>query len=160
VCDAVCVDTNIWEYAYVEELGIAGGDQLHKEAKAFIADLLLDASRSVALSQYQVIEILDVLRKAGVAGEARDGLYRLFCTEKCSIVPCTNALVGEAFRLSRQSGIHIYDYMVALPLRGLIQVIYTADQHFEHEHFRMVARVVNPLSWTMSEGRRPQRRTS
>lgn len=158
--DAVCVDTNIWEYAYVEELDITDGLTLTCEARTFVADLLGDSGRSIAVSQYQVIEILDVLRKTRVGEGIRDGLYRLFHTPKCRIVACTDDLVGEAFRLSKQSGIHIYDYMVALPLRGLVQVIYTADSHFENEHFQQIARVVNPLSWVMCEGQRPRKRAS
>lgn len=158
MCDRVGVDTNIWEYAYVEETDVADADVLHSEARRFLEALLADTNRAIVLSQYQVIEILDVLRKAGASSRIRDALYDLFATAKCQVVPHEYPLIGEALTMSQASGIHIYDYIVALPLRGLVGTFYTADRHFDHPHFRAMFNVVNPLSWVMREGQRPMRK--
>jgi hypothetical protein len=62
--------------------------------------------------------------------------------------------------LSLASGIHVYDYLVAVPLRGLVDVIYTADSHFlEDPTFGAIAPVVNPMTWEMHEGHSPRPRT-
>ena len=54
------------------------------------------------------------------------------------------------------SNIHIYDYLVAFPLKGLVSKIYSADDHFQHKDFKAIAEVINPLSpWILREGKRP-----
>ena len=129
------------------------------EARAFLDTLLADASRVIVLSTYQVAETLEILRKVGLAPEDRQAVYDLFFSDRCRVVPCSVEVTQQAFTLSKESGIHIWDYLVALPLRGLVQVIYTADRHFEHEHFQNIARIENPLSWVVCEGQTPRKKT-
>lgn len=155
--DAVGVDTNIWEYAFCEPR-IAGGRELREEARSFLDALLAEDSTAIVVSDYQVCETLEVMRKLGVASDTRRSVYDLFRSGRCRLVPCGIEVVAEAFGLSGDSGIHMYDYMVALPLRSLVQVIYTADEHFGHAHFQGIAAIRNPLSWAMVEGRVPQRK--
>jgi predicted nucleic acid-binding protein len=155
VSDDAGVDTNIWEYAYVE-LSITGGLTLLSQARQFLEGLLADTGRRIFLSAYQAAEIPEVMRKLGVPADIREAVFNLFWTDRCQIVPCSAQVTHEAFALSNESGIHIYDYLVALPLRGLIAVFYTADEHFLHPHFQKVATVQNPLSWVMTEGRPPR----
>jgi len=158
VSDDVGVDTNIWEYAYVAP-DVDKGDELFAEARAFLDALLADASRAIVLSTYQVAETLEILRKVGLAPEDRQAVHDLFFSDRCRVVPCSLEVTQQAFTLSTKSGIHIWDYLVALPLQGLVEVIYTADKHFEHEHFQDIARIENPLSWVMCEGQAPQKKT-
>lgn len=153
--DGVGVDTNIWEYAFCQPRIPAGAD-LNREAKAFLDALLADATKPLMLSEYQVCEVLEVLRKVGVSGHARQTVFDLFRSERCTVVPHGTGITEEAFGLSRASNIHLYDYLVALPLRGLVSVIYTADEHFGHPHFQAIARIENPLSWVACEGRGPR----
>jgi len=143
VCSGVGVDTNIWEYAYAKP-AVADVSVLHAEARDFIDALLGDTSRAIILSDYQVCEILEVMRKTGFSVEIRDALYELFWSGSCQVAPCSIQISQEASKLSMESGIHVYDYLVALPLRGLVEVIYTADEHFDHSHFQEIARIENP----------------
>jgi predicted nucleic acid-binding protein len=158
VPDAVAVDTNIWQYAFCEPQ-IVGGPELREEARRFLDALLADHSRTIAVSEYQVCETLEVMRKLGVPLDTRRSVRDLLRSVRCRVVRCGIEVVDEAFALSAESGIHIYDYMVALPLRYLVNVIYTADEHFGHAHFQAIARIENPLSWVMVEGRVPRRKT-
>ena len=153
--DGVGVDTNIWEYAFCQPR-IAAGADLNREAKSFLDALLADADKPLFLSEYQACEVLEVLRKVGVPGDTRQAVYDLFRSDRCCVVPYSTRITEEAFSLSRASNIHIYDYLVALPLRGLVAVIYTADEHFGHPHFQAIARIENPLNWVACEGRGPR----
>jgi len=158
VSDGVGVDTNIWEYAYVEPR-VPDGYLLHREARAFLQQLLVEDGQPIVIGEFQICEVLEVLRKIGASLTVRDELEELLWSERCHIARCSGPMIRDACRLSAAANIHVYDYLVALPLRGLVRVIYTADQHFRHPDFAAIARIENPLSWTMREGRLPERVT-
>ncbi|MBU0566945.1 hypothetical protein KJ693_06550 [bacterium] len=64
--------------------------------------------------------------------------------------------IEVCFKKSLDSGIHIYDYLVALPLKGMVSKIYSADAHLQHQDFKEIAEVENPLfPWILVEGRKP-----
>ncbi len=153
----VGIDTNIWEYAYIQPR-IPDGDALHREARRFLTAVLGDTSRPIIVSEYQICEVLEVFRKIGGPPDIRQRLDDLFWSQRCQVVRCSTEVVREACALSAEASIHVYDYLVALPLRGLVDVIYSADEHFQHSHFQAIARVENPLSWVMREGRLPEQK--
>ncbi|MFQ5688235.1 MAG: hypothetical protein ACE5GV_16420 [Candidatus Scalindua sp.] len=69
--------------------------------------------------------------------------------------------VKDCFYKSLASNIHIYDYLVALPLHGIISEIYSADDHFQHDDFKAIATINNPLfPWILREGKIPYRTTT
>ncbi len=48
--------------------------------------------------------------------------------------------------------------LVALPLKGIVDRIYSADDHFSHGDFKEIAEIINPLGdWILREGRKPQK---
>ena len=57
-----------------------------------------------------------------------------------------------AVERSALSGIHVWDYLVALPWEGEIDRIVTMDPHYRHAHFTALARVENPLGLWRTEG--------
>ncbi len=150
----ILIDTNIWHFALVkpreEEFS-----EIHYTAKNVLGNLLSNRNIRVAMSTYQVAEIIEVLRRSGVEKDVRDGILEDFKTGKFFIKPLEFDVVVEALRDASQSNIHIYDYLVAYPLRDIVDRIYTADSHFFHEHFRF-AEVVNPIKpWVLREGVKP-----
>ena len=151
----VLIDTNIWHFARVqpEEAEFA---QLHTLARNFLLDELAKEEIRIALSAYQVGEILETLRRSGISAEMRLDFLREFCTPKFFIKDLTVGVVKEAIKDSIISNIHVYDYFVIYPLRGIVTKIYSADDHLLHAHFRKIADVVNPLDpWILREGRIP-----
>jgi hypothetical protein len=66
--------------------------------------------------------------------------------------------VKDCFYKSLAFDIHIYGYLVALPLHGIISEIYTADDHFQHDDFKAITTINNPFSpWILREGKIPYR---
>lgn len=153
----VLVDSNLWFHALTEPRDESHRD-LHASAEQFLRTVLTDPQVVVALSVYQIAEILDLLRKAGVPQLRRDALAEDLRSPKFVLREIPVATVFECFRLSAQSGIHIYDYLVAVPLRGIADRIYSGDDHFQHPHFTAIAPVENPVApWHLREGTRPTR---
>lgn len=153
----VLVDTNIWHFAFVKPKGEEFAE-VHALAKDALMELLTDKGVRVAMSAYQAGEVIEVLRRSGVDLETREGLVRDFSTGKFFVKDLTFNTVRSALSDSAESGIHVYDYLVAYPLKGVVERMYSADDHFQHEHFRY-AEVVNPVApWILREGIKPFRK--
>lgn len=102
-------------------------------------------------------EIIEVLRRSGVDLKTREGLIKDFDTGKFFVKDLTFDAVRDALKDAAKSHIHVYDYLVAHPLKNIVERIYSADDHFQHEHFRY-AEVVNPvMPWVLREGIKPFR---
>lgn len=153
----VFIDTNIWYYAYVipKRLDLV---EIHNQAVQFLTEKLTDTNIIIAITTHQIAEILDVLRKGTLSGNIRKYIIKSFKTPKFHIVNLNIELIEAAFHKSLSSCIHIYDYLSALPLTGIVTEIFSADDHFQHEHFKAIATVTNPLApWILREGRLPKR---
>lgn len=153
----ILVDTNIWHFAMVkprEEEFL----EVHKRANSFLLSTLMDENIRMALSSYQVAEVLEVLRRSHVDFDTRMKLLADLKTRKFYVAEVLFRTVEEAIKDSFESGIHVYDYLVAYPLKGVVTRIYSADDHFQHAHFIKMAEVVNPLfPWILREGLKPRK---
>lgn len=153
----ILVDTNIWHFAMVKPIE-KEFLEIHKRANSFLLSALTDESIRMALSSYQVAEVLEVLRRSHVDPNTRMKLLADFKTRKFYVTDLSFSAVKEAVKDSSESGIHVYDYLVAYPLKGVVTRIYSADDHFQHSHFVKMAEVVNPLlPWILREGIKPRK---
>lgn len=117
--------------------------------------MLKNRNIRIAMSVYQVAEILEVLRRSGVSDDVRKMLIDDFETGKFFIKELDFSIVKECILSSTKSNIHVYDYLVAYPLKYIVDVIYSADDHFKHKDFSF-AKIINPLEpWILREGRKP-----
>ncbi len=153
----VCVDTQLWEYAFTDATEPAYRT-LHDESDKWLQALLKDPDTVIVLSVFHLAEILEVLRTQGVELNRRAQLLTDFLTrnDKYEIVPLETRHVLEAFELGSRSDIHLWDYLVALPVAPQVSTIYSADRHFRHEHFQQRCAVQNPVPWDIIEGHKPQ----
>ncbi|MHA1721957.1 MAG: hypothetical protein ACTSXW_02670 [Candidatus Baldrarchaeia archaeon] len=70
----------------------------------------------------------------------------LLFSERIIKVPVTSSHVQEALKLSRESGIHIWDFLCIVPIREYLDRIYTVDKYFLHETFQKLGiKIENPL---------------
>ena len=152
---------NIFEYAYVTPKDSAYSE-IHERASDFLLPILSDPEIKIGMSSYQVGEILEVLRKVGASKNIRKNFaLATQSKDKFLIRSLSYNVVLSAFQKSLESNIHIYDYLVILPVKDLIDGIYSADDHLLHKDFTSIAKVENPLdNWILVEGRRPQKRGS
>jgi len=149
------IDSNIWFFAYTSSKNNHYAE-IHKKSSQFLEIILLNNTVIIGISHYQIAEIMDLLRKRNLTNELRNKIFESFKKEKFHIAPVNMNHLEISFNKSLTSGIHIYDYLVALPLKGVVTEIYSADDHFQHPDFKEIAPVTNPLHpWILREGRIP-----
>jgi len=120
--------------------------------------MLDDSNISICLSAYQLGEIFDLFRKYKIDRVVESKIYQDFFTEKFIIRNLCLNHFKEAYKLSKRSLIHIYDYFVVLPIEDIVDKIYSADDHFQHKDFTSICKVTNPLfPWILREGREPEK---
>jgi len=153
------IDSNIWHYAYIIPAN-KSFLEIHTKALTFLEDALSNESITIATTHYHIAEIMDLLRKGKLEESHREKIFNGFMTPKFKIIGLSTKILKLCFQKSLASGIHIYDYLVALPLKGVVTEIFSADDHFQHQDFKEIATVTNPLSpWILREGRLPIKST-
>jgi len=151
------IDSNIWFFAYTAPKSNEYAE-IHKKSSQFLESILLNNTIIIGISFYQIAEIMELLRKRNLSKELRNKIFQSFKREKFHIIPLNMNHLELSFNKSLASNIHIYDYLVALPLKDMVTEIYSADDHFQHPDFKEIAPVTNPLHpWILREGRIPVR---
>ena len=153
------IDSNIWHYAYITPAN-ESFSEIHTKALTFLEDALSNESITIATTHYHIAEIMDLLRKGKFEKSHREKIFNGFMTAKFKIIRLSTKTLRSCFQKSLASGIHIYDYLVALPLKDIVTEIFSADDHFQHQDFKDLAKVTNPVyPWVLREGRPPIRTT-
>ncbi len=155
--DKILTDTNIWHYSYIEPIE-TDYIELHNKANKFLSLKISDENTVIYLSNYQIAEMLEMLRKGQVDIEKRNNLLEDYKSKpkKFRIINFGIKIIQECYEGSKKSNIHIYDYLIAYPLKRKINKIYSADDHFQHKNFTSICEVINPLQpWILREGRKP-----
>ncbi len=153
----ILIDTNIWHFAYI----ISEDNKylkIHKKAKRFIDRILKNKNIKIVISEYQIIEIISLLSKYNFSKEQLLQLFNDFYTAKYEIYKIDKKVMENGLKQSIKSKIHLYDYLVILPVKDIIDRIYSADDHFQHKDFTSICKVTNPLfPWILREGRKPEK---
>ena len=154
----IVIDTQLWEFSYAipKEEEFKG---IHVEANIFVKEMLEREEVVICMNSYQICEVLEVFRKVGIGLEVRHTLLENFIHDDFKTEIINKPLIKSAFEKSFVSGIHGYDYLVVSFVDTKIDKIYSADQHFQHDHFKQIAPVINPLSeyWVV-EGKKPYKK--
>jgi len=148
------VDTEIWSIAKkrpVKELFSSEEEfkramEMHSRAREFFSDEF--PGLRVYLSQHQLAEIFHVLAFRGLRIPLEEAHHIVMgIVEDASIVkvPVSVEDIREAVKESMETGIHIWDFLCFLPVKGLIDRIYSADSHFKVIGERHGIEVINPL---------------
>jgi len=151
----VFIDTQLWIYAFKKpqrENFLSGEEyeealQIHGKAMKFMHNVL--TSHMVHITTHQLAEIFHALAFRGVRMNSRQALNiveKIMKSSRTIVVEVRKRHYREALRLSSLSGIHIWDYLCIIPLRGQIDVAYTNDKHFLHPTIKsLVPKVENPI---------------
>ncbi len=151
----ILIDSNIWHFTYVKPKE-NNFEEIHSSAVKFLSSVLIDNNIKIVITTYQIAEIIELLRKNNIEIEKRKRLLNDFKKDKFFIKEITMKNVEELLLKNMISNIHVYDYLVAYPLSGIVDKIYSADDHFQHKDFREIAEVENPLHpWILREGKKP-----
>lgn len=150
----IFIDTQLWVYAFKkprekfrDNITYEKALQLHTKANEFIRNALLD--NTVYITTHQLAEIFHALAFRGTRMNRENALRiveKLTKSSRTVIIEVKKRHYKEALKLSSTSGIHIWDYLCILPLKGVIDVAYTNDKHFLHPTIKsLVPQVENPL---------------
>ena len=88
---------------------------------------------------------MEVLRRSNVPKSILEGILNDFMTVKFYIAPLEIEHIAKSVKLSLESDIHIYNYLVVILLEDIVSKIYSADKHFMHMHFTKLAKNRNLL---------------
>lgn len=150
----ILIDTEIWSFGFkkpVRDMFESDDDynahfELHKKANLFLSEKL--KNNIIFMSYHQLAEIWHVLTMRGkkIPEETAYSIIRDIMKSKNIILKnVTIEDIKQSLFLSKESGIHVWDFLVAIPCRDEIEVIYTMDKHFKDKSFKKIARIENPI---------------
>ncbi len=151
----ILIDTRIWSLALKSAYFTKGTPEYEL---GIIADELVDTTLGndkILMSSQLVAEIYHVTTSRGIKIPKEDvqtTLNNLLRSNHVNYKEITTEVISEAIKLSIESGIHIWDFLVILPFRGKIDKIYTMDPHFRDCKDLRLAPVENPLGIWKVEG--------
>ena len=151
----VFIDTQIWVYSFKKPLRVKFENEkayeeavlMHNTARKLVKDSLVN--HTIYLTTHQLAELFHVLAFKGVKMDKKDALEileKISGSSKTVIINVKKKHYKKALKLSNLSGIHIWDYLCILPLKGLIDIAYTNDKHFLHPTLKnQTPKLENPL---------------
>jgi len=151
----IFIDTQIWVYAFkkprrksfASKEEFEEASRIHDKASRFVRDALLN--HVIYITTHQLAEIFHALAFRGVRmnrSEALSITEKLMRSSRTVLVEVKRKHYKEALRLSNLSGIHVWDYLCILPLKNMIDIAYTNDEHFLHPTIKsLIPKIENPV---------------
>ncbi len=151
----IFIDTQLWVYAlkkpykerFKDEEEYKEALEIHSRANGFVRDAIL--GHVLYVTTHQLAEIYHALAFRGIRMNKRLALEiikKLMRSSKTVVVEVKRKHYRESLRLSSLSGIHVWDYLCIIPLKGIIDIAYTNDKHFLHPTIKkLVPKIENPI---------------
>lgn len=148
----IFIDTEIWSFAQKKPEkskfpnGYEKALKMHARSKEF---LLHNIDKEILMSYHQIAEIYHVLAYRGFRlpkDFVLEYVRSLLRAENIIKYEVTREHYEDAIEASTRSGVHVWDFLCIFPVSQDLKVIYTCDQHFQHEEFQnLEADVINPI---------------
>jgi len=133
------VDTEVWSLAKKRPVRSRFGSEaeyeralkMHVACRKFFEEEF-DKVR-VYMSLHQVAEIFHVLSFKGSRLPTEKALKivtEIFRDSKIVKVPVSAEHVKESVRASKETGIHVWDFLCFVPVKNYVSVVYSLDVHF------------------------------
>ena len=154
------VDTEIWVLAkkkpirdkFRSKSDYEKALRLHKGCREFFENVFDDLR--VYMTLHQISEIFHALAFRGYripleeAFAIADGLLS---DDSIIKVPVLTEHLAKSISASRETGIHVWDFLCFIPLKNYVEVIYSLDKHFLEIGRRYNVKVINPAQeWLIS----------
>jgi len=151
----VFIDIEIWSIAQKEpsrekfesQEEFIEAVKMHMKAKEFLESIL--QKEIIYMTYHQVAEIYHVLGFRGrklPLDYVSKFITKILESERIIKVPIELDRIKLAIKLSKESGIHAWDFLCVIPILDHISIAYTVDIHFTHEIFQKLGlKVRNPL---------------
>lgn len=135
------IDTQFWVYSQKEPTGSdfstleahTAAVRRFEVSQALIEDAI--TNHVIFLTCHQVGEIFHALAFRGrklSRAYAREFCFKLLSAEFTQVRVNTPDHLAVALQYSRDSGVHVWDFLCLLPLLPEVDVIYSCDAHFKH----------------------------
>ncbi|MHA1334904.1 MAG: type II toxin-antitoxin system VapC family toxin [Promethearchaeota archaeon] len=152
----VFIDTEIWVFAkkkpvlsnFAKKSEFNEAKELHIKSKEFLKKQI--SENEILITDHQLAEIYHVLGFRGLKLPLES--VKKYCIQLISSKFVRRYSISldhliESIKLSRQSGIHIWDYLCVIPLRADADVLYSCDAHFKDHTFQSLGpKIINPLN--------------
>lgn len=151
----IFIDTEIWIFAqkipdaafFQDESEYQKTLQLQQKSSNFLKKEIIKSE--ISMTNHQLCEIFHALAYRGK--KSTKDFASKYCIQllSSSFIHWYQVLdkhVIKAIEYSVKSGIHIWDYICVLPLYNDVDILYSCDDHFNHESFLSLGpKVENPL---------------
>ncbi len=148
------IDTEIWSLAKkkpVKQKFKSRSDyeralRIHEGCRKFFEEEF--EKLKIYMTLHQIAEIFHVLAFRGhkiPTKEAVAIVESLLSDDSIVKVPVLAEHVRVSFAESKETGIHVWDFLCFVPLRNYVDVIYSLDRHFLSIGERYNVEVVNPV---------------
>lgn len=153
----ILIDTRIWVLSLkLPFMPVTDSDfGMAEKARDWLVQEFVNSNRILVSSQL-VAEVFHVLTRRGRKLPCRQAeilLLEILEHDFVSFKHADEATLLKSIRMSCESGVHIWDYLVVLPFEHEVEVIFTMDPHFQNDSFMKIARIENPLGIWRSEGK-------
>ncbi len=151
----IFIDTELWIFAqkvpdnskFVNNSDFKKALELHKQSSEFIKQKINEDR--ISMTYHQLCEIYHVLGFRGMRLPhefVQTYCFQLIHGKFMDWYQITPIDIEQAINFSKQSGIHIWDYLCVLPLYKEVEILYTCDAHFKHASFQSLGPIIkNPL---------------
>lgn len=151
----ILIDTRIWVLTLKKLFFDEGSRELALSERAEnTVRSALDAD-NVLISSQLISEIFHVLTMRGrriPKSQAVRFIADILDERKVIYRSISKEVAIESARLSEESCVHIWDFLVILPFRDEVDLIYSMDPHFRDCNQLQLATVENPLGVWKIEG--------
>ena len=156
----VFIDTEIWIFAqkipskskFQNTAEYKKYYSMYEKAKEFLIQKI--SNDEICMTFHQLCEIFHSIAFRGTKyskDKAKEYCASLIESAFIYWYPIELKDIIKAIQLSSESNIHIWDYLCVIPLRKAVDIIFTCDQHFQHDSFQNLGPPVkNPIGdWIM-----------
>ena len=151
----VFIDTQIWVFAQKKPIKsnysitneFEKAFRIHKQSHNMIVEQI--EKNQIAMTFHQLSEIYHAFAFRGqkIPIEFSEKFcLSLISAKFCKFYPLEKNHFQNAISMSKESGIHIWDYLCISPLLSDIEIAYSCDKHFQSVDFkRLLPKIENPI---------------
>ncbi len=151
----VFIDTQIWVFAQKKPIKSSFSTtneyeenmKIHELSHNFITEQI--ETNQIAITFHQISEIYHALAFRGKKIPVKfveKYCLNLMNADFCTFYPLKKKHFQDAISKSKESRIHIWDYLCILPLQSDIEIAYSCDKHFQsHDFKQLLPKIENPV---------------
>ena len=151
----IFIDTQIWVFAQKKPIKsnfstineYKQSIKIHKQSHDFITEQI--RKNQIALTFHQLSEIYHAFAFRGQkipVDFSEKYCLSLMNANFCKFYPLEKKHFQDAIFKSKESGIHIWDYLCILPLLSDMEIAYSCDKHFQsHDFKQLLPKIENPI---------------